>query len=147
MINEELFKECLISVCNTVNRFYEKFDLENRYWSSVTRTPAGDIERCETMEQFVECRINFECFFIPELKKYSEMMDGHLFDVVSLEGIDEKKRKFKTCMIALHELSDTWISDQDFWTIHEEICKLLGPERRIFFSWAKSKSRIKLQLL
>ena len=145
--NDKELKEHLSSICYTVNRYYERFDEANNYWSSVERTPAGDVERCRTMNQFIECRLNFECFFIQELTEYAKMMDGHLFDVIEVTEIDEKKRRFKECTVILHEVPDTYIGDKEYWEIHEEICKLLGPEKKLKFTWGISSSRVKIQIL
>ena len=81
-------KEACANVCDTL-KYFEKD------YSSASRTPVDCPERCSSVEQFIECRLNFECFDIPELQPFVQDLDGYLFQVEEVIDFDKKKRRFK----------------------------------------------------
>lgn len=91
---EEILKE-LISRVNSTLGYYEKD------YISVKRTPWSDRERCESFEQYVEARFNYECFQIPELYDALIATEGHLFRCQSLENPDTAKRRFTLACVEL----------------------------------------------
>ena len=92
MKKEHILKERLSYAIKTLG-YYEKG------FSSTKRTPIDELrERSESLAQYIECRLNFECFKIPELREYEEKFDGFLFKISLTE---ENGRKFETGYITL----------------------------------------------
>ena len=134
-------KEACASVCDTL-KYYEKD------FSSALRTPVDCPERCGSVEQFIECRLNFECFSIPELLPFVQDLDGYLFQVVEVIDYDKKKKKFKEVIITLNFSPETYIGNSDYGEFWIALNSLLSNENNSFkFSWACKKSRMKIDLL
>jgi hypothetical protein len=134
-------REACASVCDTL-KYYEKD------FSSALRTPVDCPERCGSVEQFIECRLNFECFSIPELLPFVQDLDGYLFQVQEVVEFDKKKRKFKEVVISLNQSPQTYIGMGDFGEFLEALNSLFSNENKCFkFSWACKKSRMKVELL
>lgn len=132
MIEIEL-KSKISDVIKSLN-YYEKG------FSSTKRTPVGDKERSTSLSQYIECRLNFEFFKIPFLKKYEECMDGHLFKVTSIEG--EEGRKFQHVTIQI-ESRPEFVTEVEYNSlvnsIHDEIG---GNVIKFNSSWKKPKIEI-----
>ncbi len=62
--------------------------------SYLKRSPSGELENVVSLRQFIECRLNLELFYIPELTDYVKYFDGHLFTVTQVDGLQEDKRRF-----------------------------------------------------
>ena len=92
---EEIVIKELISRVNGTLGYYEKD------YISVKRTPYSERERCETFEQFIEARFNYECCQIPELQEAVLFTEGHLFSCQYLENPDSIKRRFTTACVIL----------------------------------------------
>lgn len=134
-------KEACANVCDTL-KYFEKD------YSSASRTPVDCPERCSSVEQFIECRLNFECFDIPELQPFVQDLDGYLFQVEEVIDFDKKKRRFKEVIISLNQSSQTYIGMGDYGDFLQALNSLLKNENKCFkFSWACKKSRIKIELL
>ena len=134
-------KEACASVCDTL-KYYEKD------FSSALRTPVDCPERCGSVEQFIECRLNFECFSIPELLPFVQDLDGYLFQVVEVIDYDKKKKKFKEVIITLNFSPETYIGNNDYGEFWIALNSLLSNENNSSkFSWACKKSRMKIDLL
>jgi hypothetical protein len=136
-----ILKTACADVCDTV-KYCEKD------YTSVIRTPVDGPERCSSIEQFVECRLNFECFEIPELEAFAKSMDGYLFKVVEVVDFDSKRKRFKEVIISLNQSPETYIGQTDYGEFWIAVNSLLENENKCFkFSWACKKSRMKLNLL
>lgn len=134
-------KEACANVCDTL-KYFEKD------YSSASRTPVDCPERCGSVEQFIECRLNFECFDIPELQPFVQDLDGYLFQVEEVIDFDKKKRRFKEVIISLNQSPQTYIGMNDYGEFLQALNSLLKNENKCFkFSWACKKSRIKIELL
>ena len=134
-------RQACASVCDTLKYFEENY-------TSVSRTPVDGPERCESVEQFIECRLNFEAFEIPELLPFVQDLDGYLFNVESVSEFDKKKRKFKEVIIGLNQSPETYIGSMDYSEFWQAMNSLLKNENKQFkFSWACKKSRMKIELL
>lgn len=134
-------KEACANVCDTL-KYFEKD------YSSASRTPVDCPERCSSVEQFIECRLNFECFDIPELQPFVQDLDGYLFQVEEVIDFDKKKRRFKEVIISLNQSPQTYIGMSDYGEFLQALNSLLKNENKCFkFSWACKKSRIKIELL
>ena len=134
-------KQACADVCDTVKYFEADF-------SSAKRTPVDGPERCGSIEQFIECRLNFEAFDIPILTPYVQDLDGYLFQVVEVIDYDKKKKKFKEVIITLNFSPETYIGSSDYGEFWIALNSLLSNENNSFkFSWACKKSRMKIDLL
>ncbi len=134
-------KQACADVCDTVKYFEADF-------SSASRTPVDRPERCESIEQYVECRINFEAFSIPKLIPFVQDLDGYLFLVQNVVDYDKKRKKFKEVIITLNQSPETYIGENDYSEFWQALNSLLSNENKCFkFSWACKKSRIKIELL
>jgi hypothetical protein len=139
LIND--LRQACAEVCDTVKYFEANF-------SSASRTPVDGPERCGSIEQFVECRLNFEAFNIPLLAPYVQDLDGYLFQVVEVIDFDKKKKKFKEVIISLNFSPETYIGESDYSVFWQALNSLLSNENNSFkFSWACKKSRMKIDLL
>ena len=85
----------LISRVNSTLSYYEKSFI------SAKRTPDIERKRCESFEEYIEIRFNYEAFKIPELKQAVEETEGRLFSIVELEEPNLTKRRFKMAKIRL----------------------------------------------
>lgn len=141
MVAEDRIKQACADVCNTM-KYYE-----DGGYTSVSRTPVDVPERCDSPEQFLEARLNFECFSIPELIPFVENLDGYLFKVIELKGYDKKRRKFKEAIVTLNLSPETYIGSEEYSDFWQALNSLLENESKCFkFSWANKKSRIKIEL-
>ena len=141
MVAKEEIKEACANVCSTM-KYYE-----DGGYTSVQRTPVDAPERCDSPEQFLEARLNFECFGIPELAPFEESLDGYLFRVVEIKDYDKKRRKFKEAQITLNLSPETYIGNSEYSEFWQALNSLLENESKCFtFSWACKKSRIKINL-
>lgn len=92
--NKAVIKETIANVNRTLN-YYEKDFI------SVQRTPWTDKERCQSFEQYVEARFNFELAKIPEFEYLCQVFDGKLFGLLELKESNPDLRKFKLATFSL----------------------------------------------
>lgn len=136
MESERLVKE-VISNVNKSLRYYEKS------YTSVKRTPDSYQERCESFEEFIERRFNFEASKIPEFADIVMRTEGKVFICTEIEDPDEKKRRFKSATIRIIDVNLLLDEDQN---LKDEITKLkefIGGDRIVFNS---VKKKIKLTI-
>lgn len=136
MESERLVKE-VISNVNKSLRYYEKS------YTSVKRTPDSYQERCESFEEFIERRFNFEASKIPEFADIVMRTEGKVFVCTEIEDPDEKKRRFKSATIRIIDVNLLLDEDQN---LKDEITKLkefIGGDRIVFNS---VKKKIKLTI-
>lgn len=136
MESERLVKE-VISNVNKSLRYYEKS------YTSVKRTPEAYQERCESFEEFIERRFNFEASKIPEFSDVVMRTEGKVFICTEIEDPDEKKRRFKSATIRIIDVDLLLDEDQN---LKDEIVKLkefIGGDRIVFNS---VKKKIKLTI-
>lgn len=134
MESEKLVKQ-VISNVNQSLRYYEKS------YTSVKRTPDSYQERCESFEEFIERRFNFEASKIPEFSDVVLKTEGKVFICTEIEDPDEKKRRFKSATIRIIDVDLLLDEDQN---LKDEITKLkefIGGDRIVFNS---VKKKIKL---
>lgn len=91
---EEIIKELISRVNSTLN-YYEKD------YISVQRYPMGERERCESFEQYIEARFNYECCRIPEFYDAVIATNGRLFSCTGLVDPDVVKRRFTSASVTL----------------------------------------------
>lgn len=92
--HKEVIKQTISRVNNTLS-YYEKGFI------SVQRTPWSDKERCQSFEQFIEARFNFELCKIPEFEQISSIFSGKLFGLVNITEMDPDRRRFKLVTFTL----------------------------------------------
>jgi hypothetical protein len=119
-----LIEESLRSVVKTIRNYEKNF-------SSVKRTPLDRVIGVNSLSTFIECRINFECFKIPELREYEELMDGYLRTVSEITG--EDGRHFDWCTIALNEKPDH-LDEITYQSIIQDVMNLVGGNELKFTS-------------
>lgn len=86
--NKLIIKETIANVNRTLN-YYEKDFI------SVQRSPWTDKERCQSFEQYIEARFNYEMSKIPEFEYLCKVFEGRLFSLREITEIDDELRKFK----------------------------------------------------
>ena len=128
----------VISRVNSTLKTYEK------HFISCKRTPDSEIEPCESFEQFIEIRFNYECYKVPEFKDLIEATNGHLFSCINIDTPDITKRKFKFATVKILEVDDILESDDDIKKMLESLHKLLGI-KTITFNNLKKKIKIKYE--
>lgn len=117
--------------------------------SYLKRSPSGDLENITTFSQYIECRLNLEMFYIPELADLVKYFDGHLFVVKEIEGLDEDNRRFTMVHAELNTTGDYFIMDPDnedlsFPVVLEEIKKVLGGTK-VSFGYSQKKIKINIE--
>lgn len=120
----------IISKVNCSLNYYEKD------YVSVKRTPFTDKERCESFEQYIEARFNYECCQVPELLDAAIKVEGHLFQCKYLENPDTSRRKFTTACVIL----DPNLPED----LKEEILKIVGGTQ-IKFNNVKKKIKFTVE--
>jgi hypothetical protein len=133
MQSEKALKE-IVSEVNRTLSYFEKF------YSSAKRTPESYQERCNSFEEYITNRFNFEAAKIPEFEELIYKTDGHLFKCTVLEEADEKKRKFKRAIVVI---DDDLLSIDDQ-SLKDEVAKIreyIGGDQICFNS---VKKKIKL---
>jgi hypothetical protein len=130
-MDSELAIKTIISNVNRTLKSYEKG------YCSVKRTPETYQERCESFEDFIERRFNFEASKIPELNDVVMRTEGKLFCCTEIEEPDEKKRKFKSATVKIN-YADLLLDDDEI--LKDEVTKIiefLGGDRIQFNSVRK----------
>ena len=114
-------------------------------YSYLKRSPNGDLENIQSLRQFIECRLNLEMYYIPEISEYVKYFDGHLFTVVSVEGLQEEKRKFSKVHAEMNYSDQYFLQDpddpKDPWDLLATIRDILGGTK---ISFGYSQRRVKV---
>lgn len=141
-------KRLVISV-NESLQYYEKDFI------SVQRCPILSRERVDTFRQYIECRFNYEAFKSELLCPFAEYFDGRLFEVTSVVGADEKKRKFVEVCVELCKdpadfanpgyLEEDEFSETTYFTVIEDLKEVLGGSR-IYFNHSQKIPKIRVEL-
>lgn len=130
-MDKELSKELKVRIGEVIKSvgYYEKG------FSSTKRTPVGDKERSESLSQYMECRINFELFKVEKFREYEEMMDGHLFKVVEVDG--EDGRKFDSVLMTI-DSKPAHLTDMEYESVKMWVSELIGGNSMRFGNkWRK----------
>lgn len=135
--------EDLRELCVNVNAslpYYEKD------YISVKRSPASDRERVTSFRQYIECRINYECFGIPQLRPYAEAFDGYLFEVTAVIGQDEDRRRFTIVEAEIRKSPEYYMADgeSDFMETLDNAMKVLGGSK-LRFNYSQKKTKIYIE--
>lgn len=115
--------------------YYEK------NYVSVKRTPLGDKERVQSFRQYIECRLNFECFNVLELRSFAEEFDGHLFEVTAIIDQDDLRRRFSYVCAEICKTGDFYIGEKNFMDTLSKLEELLGGSK-LRFNYSQKKTKI-----
>lgn len=121
----------------SVNESLRSYEAE---WISLKRCPYSEKERIHTLRQFIECRLNMEFFYIPELREYVENFDGHFLEVMSVVGEDDRRKRFEYVEAYVNKSPD-WYMGEDFYEAIINIEKLLGGSK-IKFTYSPKRPKI-----
>ena len=124
----------------SVNESLRSYEAE---WISLKRCPYSEKERIHTLRQFIECRLNMEFFYIPELREYVENFDGHFLEVMSVVGEDDKRKRFEYVEAYVNKSPD-WYIGEDFYEAILKIEKLLGGSK-IKFTYSLKRPKITIE--
>lgn len=83
----------MLSKVNATLKFYEA------NWISAQRTPEIEKTRVTSFEEYVEIRVNYEAFKIPEFRDAVRLSEGHLFVCNALTNINDIRHKFRQAYI------------------------------------------------
>lgn len=139
--NKGVIKETIARVNKTLS-YYEKD------YISVQRSPWTDKERCQSFEQYIEARFNFEISKIPEFEYLSQVFEGKLFGLKDITSPDPDNCKFKLVTFSLPQ--DSVIKEvispfpEMEGLIHEEMSKVIDylGGKTIKFNNVKKKIKI-----
>lgn len=135
-----MLTERIKDAIKNVNESLRNYEAE---WTSLKRSPYSEKERIHSFRQYIECRLNMEFYYIPELTEYVENFDGHFWEVMSVIGQDEKKRRFEY-VIAYINKSPDWYGGEDFCSDMNEIEKLVGGSK-IKFTYSAKRPKITIE--
>ena len=124
----------------SVNESLRSYEAE---WISLKRCPYSEKERVHTLRQFIECRLNMEFFYIPELREYVENFDGHFLEVMSVVGEDDRRKRFEYVEAYVNKSPD-WYMGEDFYEAITNIEKLLGGSK-IKFTYSPKRPKITIE--
>lgn len=129
-----VFEDIILKVVNTL-KLYE------RGFTRVKRTPVEYGVRPVSLSEYIECRLNFESFKDPYLRKYEEAYDGHLFIVKSIEG-EKKGNRFDSVIIEVN--NNNGMSDEEFENMMEAIMEHTGGR---MFSFSSNRDNLNLEII
>ncbi len=132
------------SIRGVISRVNSTLGIYEKHYISCKRTPDSGIEQCESFEQFIEIRFNYECYKVPELQKLIEATDGHLFSCINVDSPDLAKRKFKSATVKILDMEDILEGDEDLKKMLENLYNLLGA-KTITFNNLKKKIKIQYE--
>ena len=112
----------MLSKVNATLKYYEAD------WISAQRTPEIEKTRVTSFEEYVEIRINYEAFKLPEFRDAVRLFEGHLFVCNTLTNVNDIRHKFKQAIITF---SDPEILFADVEENQEVIEEAKGEIRRI----------------
>lgn len=130
----------LTDAIKRVNETLRSFEIN---WISLKRSPYSEKERIHSFRQFIECRLNMEAYYIPELKEFVEKFDGHFLEVTSVIGENLKKKRFEY-VIAYVNKSPDWYFGENFLEDMERIENLLGGTK-IKFTHSSKRPKINIE--
>lgn len=94
---------------------------EAEYISLLRRPGSIDKERIHTFKQFIECRLNNEFFFIPELSEIAEDFDGYMITVTMVQQPKSPyKNRFSEIRAEINQACPEFIGED----INEDIEKI-----------------------
>lgn len=102
---------------------------EADYISLLRRPGSIDKERIHTFQQYIECRLNNEFFYVPELSEIAEDFDGYMITVTAVQQPDTPyKNRFSEIYAEINRACPEFIGedmDKDI----EKIRAFLGGTR------------------
>lgn len=136
-----MLTETIREAIKRVNESLKNYEAE---WISLKRSPYSEKERIHSLRQFIECRLNMEFYYIPELQRYVEGFDGHFLEVMSVIGEDDKRRRFEYVIAYVNKSPDWYMGEEDFYDAMTEIEKLIGGSK-IKFTYSTKRPKITVE--
>lgn len=96
---DKITKKRFKSVFSKVNATLKYYEAD---WISAQRSPELDRTRVSSFEEFVEIRLNYEAYKLPELKQAVIATSGYLFKCDRLDDVNDLRHKFKKAWITLY---------------------------------------------
>lgn len=120
---------------NIENAVYNVVDTLRKFelgFTSVKRNPIDYQIRVSSLEEFIECRLNYELFKIAELARAEELMDGYLFVVRYINGA--RGNRFNQAVIELSTTCPSNMSEDEFNELMSEVESIIGGRSLTFSS-------------
>lgn len=127
-----MIEDLIYNVLNTLRKFELGF-------TSVKRNPIDYQIRVQSLEEFIECRLNFEAFKVSELLRAVELLDGYLFKVTHVEGV--RRNRFNKIRIELSTSCPEGVSQDEFDEIINDVENFIGG-RSLSFSSNKNNMEL-----
>lgn len=140
-ISKKQMKLIIKQAIMNVNESLRNYEAD---WVSLKRCPYSDKERVSSLRQFLECRLNMEFYYIPEFTNYVNAFEGHLIEVDTVIGVDERRRRFEYAVARFPLTQVNYIGDEDFEDILENVKTLLGGSR-IKFTYSVKRPKINIE--
>ena len=96
---DKITKKRFKSIFSKVNATLKYYEAD---WISAQRSPELEKTRVRSFEEFVEIRLNYEAYKLPELKEAIIVTGGHLFKCEKLDEVNDLRHKFKKAWITLN---------------------------------------------
>jgi len=110
-------KQLLKGMLSRVNATLKYYEAD---WISAQRTPEIEKTRVTSFEEYVEIRVNYEAFKIPEFRNAVRLFEGRLFVCNSLTNINDIRHKFKQATITFADPEILFANVEDNQTIISE---------------------------
>lgn len=136
-----MLKESIKTAIMSVNESLRNYEAD---WVSLKRCPYSEKERIHSLRQFIECRLNMEFYYIPELREYVECFDGHFLEVMSVIGEDDKRRRFEYVIAYINKSPDWYMGEEDYLEVMNKIESLLGGSK-IKFTYSSKRPKITIE--
>lgn len=98
---------------------------------SAARTPVDPRERCYSVRDYVECRLNYELFKLDETVELEQLMDGYL--LVATDITDENERHYDKITFEIGKKPD-YLSDILYNDVVDRTISIIGGNKLIFGS-------------
>ena len=140
-------KEIIVRVNKTLS-YYDPGYISAKRFSNYEDNYMNGVEVCKSFTDYIEMRLNYECSKIPELEEIEQITEGNLLKLVSIEGEDLDRKRFKYATFTI--LTPDMIVDPDEDLIREiEKAKtfLIGENKKGLITFNDVKNRISIKIV
>lgn len=123
-------EDIVFKVLSTIKKYESGF-------ISAARTPVDPRERCYSVKDYVECRLNYELFKSDELVELEQMMDGYL--LVATDITDENERHYDEITFEIGRKPD-YLSEVLYENVVDRLIKSIGGNKIVFGSDKRNPS-------
>jgi hypothetical protein len=132
--NKQTLKKMVMRVNNTLI-WFKRDTIECR------RLPTNTFGKVKGFREFIEARFNREAWNTPEFREAEELLGGFLFKAVSIEGVDESRKKYKNATFKLTCAEDVVDPDENLKSVLSAAKEFIGGTI-IKFNGVKVKVKI-----